>query len=282
VRRDLHEANRRSWNAATLAHQSHKRDQAGFLRSGGTTLFPEERELLGEVAGKAVAHLQCNAGQDTLSIAALGARVIGVDISDDAIRLARELSRDSGIAAVFERADVYDWLEIESPESSFDVAFCSYGALCWLSDVERWARGVGRVLAPGGRLALVEFHPVLDALDDAGIPRHSYFGRGEPRTWVEGVADYVARSGAALAPSGFENGTRDFVNPSPCHEFTWPVADVVQAVLNAGLTLETLREWPYANGCRVLTALVERPGRRFVMPEGGPELPLMFGLAARK
>ena len=40
--RALHEQNRRSWNAVTAAHNSHKLDQAGFLRRGGSTLFPEE------------------------------------------------------------------------------------------------------------------------------------------------------------------------------------------------------------------------------------------------
>ena len=41
IRRDLHEENRISWNAATVAHNSHKRDQARFFRQGGSTLFPE-------------------------------------------------------------------------------------------------------------------------------------------------------------------------------------------------------------------------------------------------
>jgi len=73
ARRDLHEQNRRSWNAGTAAYNSHKGDQAAFLRGGGCTLFPEELELLGDVAGLDLLHLQCNSGQDTLSLAALGA-----------------------------------------------------------------------------------------------------------------------------------------------------------------------------------------------------------------
>src|SRR5262249_18500319 len=79
---DLHEANRLSWNAATDANNSHKQDQAEFFRAGGSTLYPEEVELLGDVRGKTLVHLQCNAGQDTLSLARLGAVVTGVDISD--------------------------------------------------------------------------------------------------------------------------------------------------------------------------------------------------------
>src|SRR5437016_320404 len=106
LRKELHEENRRAWNVATEAHNSHKHDQAAFFRAGGSTLFPEELELLGDVAGQTLVHLQCNAGQDTLSLARRGAIVTGVDISDTAIDFARQLSADSGIPASFERADV--------------------------------------------------------------------------------------------------------------------------------------------------------------------------------
>jgi len=91
---NLHEENRLSWNAATEAHNTHKQDQAGFLRERGHTLFPEELELLGNLHGKRLVHLQCNAGQDTLSLAKFGAVVTGVDISDTAIDFALKLSLD--------------------------------------------------------------------------------------------------------------------------------------------------------------------------------------------
>lgn len=108
MRKDLHETNRLAWNEATRAHNSHKADQARFLREGGSTLFPEELKLLGDVAGLSLLHLQCNAGQDTLSLARRGASVTGVDISDEAIAFARRLSAESGIPGTFHRADVYD------------------------------------------------------------------------------------------------------------------------------------------------------------------------------
>src|SRR6266851_1675404 len=69
----LHEENRLSWNEATRAHNSHKRDQAKFFREGGNKLFPEETALLGDLYGKSLLHLQCNSGQDTLSMKQLGA-----------------------------------------------------------------------------------------------------------------------------------------------------------------------------------------------------------------
>jgi SAM-dependent methyltransferase len=280
LRKDLHEENRAAWNAATDAHNSHKADQARFFREGGSTLYPEEIELLGEVAGKRLLHLQCNAGQDTLSLAQRGAVVTGVDISDTAINFARRLAAEAGIPAVFHRADIYDWLETTA--ESFDIVFSSYGALVWLSDIRLWGRGIAKVLKPGGRFALVEFHPFISMYDEDFNLVLPYFGQGQPQTFESGIGDYVAVSGAASAPSGYLEGVQNFANPHRSHEFAWGIGEVVTALVEAGLTLTALREYPYSNGFRPFHGMREMPGGRMVMPEGKPDLPLMYGLAAEK
>src|ERR1044072_5816295 len=129
MKRELHEQNRLPWNAAPAPHNSHKGDQAAFFREGGSTLFPEELELLGDLSGRTLVHLQCIAGQDTLSLARLGAGATGVDISDEAVSFAARLSAESGIAAGFERADVFDWLEAAGREGGrLGVALSVSGA----------------------------------------------------------------------------------------------------------------------------------------------------------
>ncbi len=283
IRRDLHEQNRLAWNEATRVHNGHKRDQAEFLRSGGSTLFPEELELLGDIHGQSLVHLQCNAGQDTLSLALLGAQVTGIDISDEAISFAQQLSADSGISGTFERADVYDWLaQAAGQKLAFDLAYCSYGALCWLSNIDTWAQGIARILKPMGRLVCVEFHPLLMMFEDDWSFKYPYFGSGQPYSWPEGIGDYVAEAGAALAPSGYLSGVEHFANPHPSHEFQWTMGDIVSALLGAGLGLVTLKEYPYSNGCRLLQRMREIPGRRMIPPEDIPSMPLMFGLVAEK
>lgn len=281
LRKDLHEENRRSWNAATEAHNSHKRDQARFLREGGSTLFPEELELLGDIAGRSLVHLQCNAGQDSLSLAQRGAVVTGVDISDTAIAFARQLSEESGIPAEFVRSDLYDWFDRAARSGErFDVAFCSYGTIVWLSDLRRWARGVASILRPGGRFAMVDFHPCAMTFDERWRPAYPYGGGGGVFTSEPGVSDYVATSGPALAPSGYQEGVRDFQNPHQSHEFNWGIGELLTALLEAGLSLTAFREYPYANGCRLFEGMRELPGRQMVLPEGAPTLPLMYGLVA--
>jgi SAM-dependent methyltransferase len=282
-RRDLREQNRLSWNAAVGAHESHRGGLAEFLRGGGNTLFPEERALLGDLDGKALVHLQCNSGGDTLSLALLGATVTGVDISDEAISAACRLSLEVDIPADFVRADVYDWLEVTACEGRrFNVVFSSYGVVCWLPDLEAWAGGIAAVLRPGGRFVLVDFHPVADMLDEQWNHARAYPSGGEARLLQEGVGDYVGESGGGLTPAGFVEGERDFDNPHGCHLFRWGLGEVVMALAGAGLRIVALEEYPYSNGERLFDEMRELPGRRMVPPEDVPAAPLMYGICAEK
>jgi SAM-dependent methyltransferase len=281
--RDLREQNRLSWNAVAGAHESHRGDLAGFLRSGGSTLFPEELELLGPLEGKTLAHLQCNAGGDSLSLALRGAEVTGVDIGDEAVLRARALSEESGIPARFERADLYDWLEGAAREGRrFDVVFSSYGVVCWLPDLEAWAHGIAGVLEGGGRFVLVDFHPAADMFDERWAHAGAYPSGGERLLLEEGVGDYVAGAGGGLTPAGFAEGERDFENPHRCHLYRWGLGEVVTALAGAGLRIVALKEYPFANGERQFSRMRELPGRRMAPPEDVPALPLMYGVRAEK
>jgi SAM-dependent methyltransferase len=236
---------------------------------------------LGDVAGKRLVHLQCNAGQDTLSLARLGAIVTGVDISDEAIAFARTLSKESGIPATFQRMDAYDWLDAASQRGEkYDVVFCSYGSICWLSDLERWAAGIAAVLDARGRFVTVDFHPVSMMFNERFALSYPYFGAGEPIEWEDGVQDYVAAAGPALAPSGYQDGVRDFKNQHRVYEFQWHLGAILGALLNAGLRIEQFREYPYSNAAKLFDNMREEAGRRMFSPKSLPSVPLMFGLVA--
>jgi SAM-dependent methyltransferase len=282
-RRDLREQNRVSWNAVVGAHDSHRGDLSRFLRKGGSTLFHEERDLLGELERRSLVHLQCNSGGDSMSLARLGATVTGVDASDEAVSSARALAEETGTRATFERADVYDWLEATLREGRlFDIAFASYGVICWLPDLRGWANSIAGILNPGGRFVLVDFHPAADIFDRDWNHVHDYPSGGEPVLLEEGVGDYVAASGGGLTPAGFVEGVRDFENPEGCYLFRWGLGDVVTALAEAGLKITALEEYPYANGERKFAGMRELPGKRMVPPEHIPAIPLMYGIRAEK
>ena len=269
------EATRRSWNRATRIHNAHKGDQAARLRDGWEPLFPEELVLLGDVAGKRLVHLQCNAGQDSLSLARRGARVLGVDLSDDAIAFARELSSESGIDARFERAEVCEWMA--RTDERFEIAFSSYGATGWLPDLTAWAEGIARILEPGGRFVYVEFHPLVWSIDaDLRLAGDDYF---EAQPFTEPVGDYVAAAGEGLgAVGGAPRASEE--NDLPAYSYAHGLGDIVSALAGAGLRLERLREHPHSNGCRVHPSLVMDEGRRWIWPLGAARVPLMFDLVA--
>jgi SAM-dependent methyltransferase len=278
MRKDLHEENRLSWNAATIAHNSHKGDQVAFFRNGGSTLHPEERALLGDIQGLSVAHLQCNSGQDTLSLAQMGANATGVDISDAAIEFARQLSKNAGIPATFYRSDVYDWLEAATRDAqNFDLVFSSYGAICWLSDLSVWAQLIASILKPAGRFVIIDYHPILSLFNEQMERKYSYFTSGQALTWDDGIGDYVARSNLEIADIGVKN----FQNPHRSHEFTWGIGEIVSALLATGLVLTSLKEYPYAQGFRPLDDMQGFEGRWY-LPDNQPNIPLMFSLTARK
>lgn len=263
-----------SWNVATRNHNAHKGDQAAFLRGGGDTLFPEELALLGDVADQRLVHLQCNAGQDSLCLARRGARVTGVDFSDEAVGFARRLAHDSGIAARFVEADVVRWMQ--ETDERFDRAFASYGVAGWLPDLDAWARGVRRVLTKGGRFVYVDFHPLVWSIgEDGRLSGDDYFATAP---FVEPVGDYVARSGTAL---GAAEGAEPLANDVPATSHQYSLGRTVSALAAAGLVVERLEEYPFSNGCKVTPALVPAEGRRWEWPAGLARLPLMFGLSVR-
>jgi 2-polyprenyl-3-methyl-5-hydroxy-6-metoxy-1,4-benzoquinol methylase len=257
------EANRALWDAWTEVHERAAFYDVDGFRAGRSTLNSIELEELGDVAGKALLHLQCHFGLDTLSLARLGARVTGVDFSERAIALARSLAAETALEAEFVLSNIYDLPAVLDRE--FDIVFTSYGVLPWLPDLTGWARLVHRYLKPGGVFCLVEIHPIAGALDEEGELRHPYFHSAEPLRW-ETQGSYADR-GAAVAKTS--------------DEWVHSVGDVVNALLGAGLGIESLREHPYVPyPCYPWLEQAE-PGRW--MLRGRPyTIPLTFSVRARK
>ncbi len=218
------EVNRALWNARTRHHVGSKfYDVEGFL-NGANSLGAHERELLGDVRGKALLHLQCHFGQDTLSLARMGATATGLDLSDEAIAEARKLADRAGLQAEFVLANVLD--PQPAFEDRFDIIFTSYGVLGWLPDLGPWARNIARWLKPGGRLVLVEFHPAVWMFNNEFTAvAWSYFNRERIEEVEQGT---YADTAAPIA--------------LPSHTWNHSLAETVTALLDAGLRINGLQE----------------------------------------
>ena len=65
----------------------------------------------------------------------------------------------------FVEGELYDAVDVLG-ESRFDLVYTGVGALCWLPDIQQWARVVAALLRPGGRLHIREGHPIVWTLSD--------------------------------------------------------------------------------------------------------------------
>ena len=70
-------------------------------------------------------------------------------------------------------------------DGQFDVVFTSYGVLCWLPDLARWAQVAAHFVKPGGFFYIAEFHPISMIFDDAPDAedlrvKYPYFPGEEP------------------------------------------------------------------------------------------------------
>ncbi len=171
---DYIKINRDSWNQRTEFHvKSDFYDMEGFL-NGKTSLKTIELDLLGDIKDKKILHLQCHFGQDSLSLARMGAKVTGVDLSNKAIEKAQELNEELGLDATFICCDIFelpDYLEGE-----FDLIYTSYGVIGWLPDLNKWGEIISHYLKPKGKFILVEFHPAVWMFDDDFTHiKYSYF-----------------------------------------------------------------------------------------------------------
>ncbi len=188
---------------------------------------------LGEVTGLDGVHLQCHIGTDTISLARLGARMTGLDLSGASLAEARLLADATNTDVDYVESDVYA-APVALGDRTFDLVYVSLGALCWLPSVDRWAAVVDALLRAGGRLFIRDTHPMLNALDaESGrlVSGESYFEGSEPFVWDEGET-YVGRA---------EGEDRAMTN-TVTHSWNHGLGETVTALLRRGLVVTLLEE----------------------------------------
>ena len=266
------DANRDNWDDRVPIHVAS--DLYGFQRfiddpDHLSTIVAFDAGVLGDVTGKRLLHLQCHFGKDTLSWARLGAEVTGIDFSEPAVAEAERLSRESGVPGRFLVAELYD-SPSHLPET-FDVVYTGVGAINWLPDIAGWARVAAGFLEPGGTLYVRDGHPVVWSLDwkedtTDVVVRFPYFETADPVAWDEETT-YAG------------DGTVDHPRT---YEWNHGIAEIVSAVMAAGLELTMLREHRFLDWQGTPHMELGDDGL-WRMPEGQQDLvPLMFTLMARK
>ena len=238
---DLHEANRRVWNQAAGNYKQDLKESIDVLQSGRADLEPAELEALKSLigSGTVAVHLQCAAGHDSLALLNMGIRkVVGVDISEEMLAIAKVKSDTLGANAEWIRSDILSLPE--TLNDAADLVYTGKGAINWIMDLKKWARVVARILKPGGHLFLFEGHPITYLFDTRTptlciAPEFKGYFAGTVyanQGWTE---EYVGSLG--LSPA--DHHTK--------HERAGPVSEVISELLDTGLVLAGFREYadPY-------------------------------------
>jgi len=255
--------NKATWNDKVKVHAKSAMYNLDDFKKGKSSLMPYELDALGDVNGKSLLHLQCHFGQDTLSWSRMGAKCTGVDLSDEGIKLAKELNNELNLNAEFVCCNVLDTSDFI--KETFDIVFTSYGVIGWLPDLKPWGKMIAERLKKGGTFYMVEFHPIVwmfDYLEGKPIMTYGYMQNDVIYEEYEGT--YANQESKMISKEyGWNHG----------------LGEVISALTEAGLHVEYLKEHdesPY----NVLPDLIETETGMFVTKD--KLYPLIFELKASK
>lgn len=255
--------NKHSWNNRTDTHlNSEFYNLKGFLK-GETSLNPIELELLGDVTGKSILHLQCHFGQDTISLSRIGAEVTGVDLSDKAIESAVKIAKETGSNTQFVCCNLYD-LE-NHLDQQFDIVFTSYGTITWLPDLDKWGKLISRFLKPDGKFIFAEFHPVVWMFDDNFEKiGYNYF------------------NAAPIVET--ENGTyadKEAKISQSCVTWNHSMSEVIGSLLNNKMEITDFKEYDYSP-YHVFSNMIEFEPKKFRIAHLDNKIPMVYSIVAKK
>jgi SAM-dependent methyltransferase len=272
-RPDWRAVNRAHWDESVEVHLGPRGYDLSDLRNGHAQLDAIVEAELPPVSGEHVLHLQCHFGRDSLVLAQRGAEVVGLDFSTPAIAAARQLTEELNLKsqAHFVQADLYDAPTAVPKPHDFGLVFVTWGAICWLPDIRRWAQIVANFIKPGGSLYLAEGHPTALVFDSStGLPD------GRPGYYVP----YF------LEGPLIQDDPRDYVDDAARlknarqYTFMHPLSSVITGLVEAGLTLKWLHEHD-AITWRMFDNLVQGADGLYRWPDE-PWLPLSFSLLASR
>ncbi|GIG29522.1 class I SAM-dependent methyltransferase [Cellulomonas marina] len=286
---DYLDVNRTNWDARARVHvRGYGIDRLLGDPTAVSDVVTFDLPRLGDVAGLDGVHLQCHLGTDTLSLARLGARMTGVDLSGGSLDEARALARRAGADIAYVQSDVY-----AAPEAlggrQFDLVYTGIGALCWLPSIERWARTVAALLRPAGRLFIRDGHPVL--LSSVGLTVGDEHPDRAQQPWISGPGTptpalelpYFEQTEPLVWSDEHSYAGTDHVEQPRSMEWNHGLGEIVTAVLGAGLELTSLVEhdsapWDALPG---LMTLDEASGE-YRLRDRPERLPATFTLTARR
>jgi hypothetical protein len=137
--------------------------------------------------------------------------------------------------------------------------------LCWIADLDAWMRSVRSTLRPGGRLVLVELHPLLVMVESTDPLRMDMpYAFDGPHEFAE------EESYAGVTASG---GGRNI-------NYAHSLGEVVSAAARAGLRVDALHEHLESDFDPRGAVLTCEEDGRYRLRLAGQRVPVLFTLLA--
>lgn len=256
------EINRKAWNNRVGVHLQSDFYELDLFLKGKSSLPSLDIELLGDIRGKSILHLQCHFGMDTLSMARMGAEVIGVDFSEVAIEKAKQLSEELNVAANFICCDVMDLSKCL--KETFDIVYTSYGVINWLPDLDQWGKIISNMLKPLGKLIMIEFHPVLWTLDEQFKEIKYPYSQKEPFVVDE--------------PTYTDNGEK-----TVDRTITWNygLSETINGLIQNGISIQEFNEY-YYSPFNLSANMVEAASGQFKVRGLEDKIPMTYSIIGQK
>ena len=171
------------------------------------------------------------------------------------------------------KADFVEGTVDQAPDlvpGPFDLVFTTWGTICWLPDMRKWAQTIATVLAPGGELYFADAHPSFTVMEE-------FAGRLVPTYDFQTPAD---------RPLHFANETTYTGDPTimshrSTREWIHSLSGVLGGLIDAGLTITMFREHEVLPW-RGLPSLVPASERLWRLADGEPRMPLSYSVRAKK
>ncbi len=171
---DMIEHNRRAWNRLSetgirwghpVSREVVEQAKAGHWQVALAGGVPVPRDWFGRepVAGKRILCLASGGGQQAPLLAAAGARVTSLELSDVQLDKDRAIADAHGLSLECEQGSMTDLSRFTA--ASFDIAFLPV-AVGSIPDVHVVWRECARVLRPGGRLLAGMVNPLVNLFEE--------------------------------------------------------------------------------------------------------------------